>query len=189
MVALVREIDKALSNPVWEQVRTPAPWDEVSWEQLADKANAEEAAANDAEAALAVQVSWTSRVCNCKEVDEADIEEAIRAHKLLRVDDVRACVGAGTGCGSCVPRIAAILQRINGVKVPAFEQTPIYAAKEADRRGNEIAAKTPSPQPSPARGEGVARACNGVPSPLVGEGQGEGEPAADLPNAPINQAA
>ncbi len=189
MVALVREIDKALSNPVWEQVRTPAPWDEVSWEQLADKANAEEAAANDAEAALAVQVSWTSRVCNCKEVDEADIEEAIRAHKLLRVDDVRACIGAGTGCGSCVPRIAAILQRINGVKVPAFEQTPIYAAKEADRRGNEIAAKTPSPQPSPARGEGVARACNGVPSPLVGEGQGEGEPAADLPNAPINQAA
>ena len=28
MVELVREIDKALSNPVWEQVRTPAPWDE-----------------------------------------------------------------------------------------------------------------------------------------------------------------
>ena len=27
MVALVREIDKSLSNPVWEQVRKPAPWD------------------------------------------------------------------------------------------------------------------------------------------------------------------
>jgi nitrogenase molybdenum-cofactor synthesis protein NifE len=26
MIALVREIDKALSNPVWEQVRLPAPW-------------------------------------------------------------------------------------------------------------------------------------------------------------------
>ncbi len=27
MVELVREIDKALSNPVWSQVRTPPPWD------------------------------------------------------------------------------------------------------------------------------------------------------------------
>jgi nitrogenase molybdenum-cofactor synthesis protein NifE len=27
MVELVREIDKALYNPVWEQVRRPAPWD------------------------------------------------------------------------------------------------------------------------------------------------------------------
>ena len=27
MVTMVAEIDKALSNPVWQQVRTPAPWD------------------------------------------------------------------------------------------------------------------------------------------------------------------
>jgi nitrogenase molybdenum-cofactor synthesis protein NifE len=27
MIALVEEIDKALSNPVWEQVRMPAPWE------------------------------------------------------------------------------------------------------------------------------------------------------------------
>ena len=27
MVTLVREIDKALTNPMWEQVRKPAPWD------------------------------------------------------------------------------------------------------------------------------------------------------------------
>jgi nitrogenase molybdenum-cofactor synthesis protein NifE len=47
MVELVREIDKALSNPVWSQVRTPAPWDEVTWEQRADEANA---AAQESEA-------------------------------------------------------------------------------------------------------------------------------------------
>ena len=29
MVTLVREIDKTLNNPVWEQVRKPAPWDPV----------------------------------------------------------------------------------------------------------------------------------------------------------------
>jgi nitrogenase molybdenum-cofactor synthesis protein NifE len=27
MVALVCEIDKALSNPIWEQIRKPAPWE------------------------------------------------------------------------------------------------------------------------------------------------------------------
>jgi nitrogenase molybdenum-cofactor synthesis protein NifE len=27
IVALIREIDKALSNPIWEQVRKPAPWE------------------------------------------------------------------------------------------------------------------------------------------------------------------
>ncbi|MGO9172574.1 MAG: nitrogenase component 1, partial [Rhodomicrobium sp.] len=42
MVDLVREIDKALSNPIWQQVRTPAPWDEVTWEQRADEVNIRE---------------------------------------------------------------------------------------------------------------------------------------------------
>jgi len=30
MVALVREIDKALSNPIWEQIRKPAPWENAA---------------------------------------------------------------------------------------------------------------------------------------------------------------
>ena len=32
MVELVAEIDKALSNPVWQQVRLPAPWDDMALE-------------------------------------------------------------------------------------------------------------------------------------------------------------
>jgi nitrogenase molybdenum-cofactor synthesis protein NifE len=28
MVELVREIDRAIFNPVWQQVRSPAPWGE-----------------------------------------------------------------------------------------------------------------------------------------------------------------
>jgi nitrogenase molybdenum-cofactor synthesis protein NifE len=35
MVELVDEIDKALHNPVWQQVRIPAPWDEVDAGMLA----------------------------------------------------------------------------------------------------------------------------------------------------------
>jgi nitrogenase molybdenum-cofactor synthesis protein NifE len=41
MVQLVHEIDKTLSNPVWEQVRAKAPW------ELAEKAVANETAANE----------------------------------------------------------------------------------------------------------------------------------------------
>jgi bacterioferritin-associated ferredoxin len=189
MVALVREMDKTLSNPVWAQVRTPAPWDEVSWEERADAANAADAASPEPEAAEAKPVR---RICDCMEVDEATIEAAIRTHKLLRVEDVRAHTKASSGCGSCTPRIAKILQRINGVKVPAFEQE------------NEAAAKAPSPCPSPARGEGTplqpARpAPSPPPHPLAdavlssrelalasspGEGWGEGECIARDVNSP-----
>ncbi len=40
IVALIREIDKALFNPIWEQIRKPAPWDAVAgqhelWIQVA----------------------------------------------------------------------------------------------------------------------------------------------------------
>ena len=38
MVELVEEIDKALYNPVWEQVRIPAPWDEADAGMLAGEA-------------------------------------------------------------------------------------------------------------------------------------------------------
>jgi nitrogenase molybdenum-cofactor synthesis protein NifE len=209
MVALVREIDKTLSNPVWAQVRSPAPWDEVSWEERADEANAAEAeaAAESAEPeGEARKAKSGKRICDCMEVDEATIEAAIRNHKLLRVEDVRAHTKASGGCGSCAPRIAKILKRINGVKVPAFEQTP---APEV--------ANLPSPQPSPtqarlgelaaskcphsranADGRGspaaaVELACPLQPHPLadavtlsgelakassLGEGQGEGDSAA-----------
>jgi len=30
---MIHEIDKALSNPVWEQVRKPAPWENVAIEE------------------------------------------------------------------------------------------------------------------------------------------------------------
>ena len=47
MVKLVEEIDKALYNPVWEQVRKPAPWAKAgeSWQAKAMAQIAEEEAA------------------------------------------------------------------------------------------------------------------------------------------------
>jgi nitrogenase molybdenum-cofactor synthesis protein NifE len=30
MVALINEIDKALSNPIWDQIRRSAPWEKAA---------------------------------------------------------------------------------------------------------------------------------------------------------------
>jgi nitrogenase molybdenum-cofactor synthesis protein NifE len=125
MVALVREIDKTLSNPVWAQVRTPAPWDEVSWEERADKAIAEEAAALALNAAAAREAERNTPVCFCKGVTAGVIEDAILAHKLTTVDEVRGHTEAGGGCGSCYQRVADILERVNGVG----ETRPAEAAR------------------------------------------------------------
>ncbi len=102
MIELVHEIDKALSNPVWQQVRQPAPWEEVTWEQRADAAIAEEAA-------IDIATLPATRVCQCNTVDRETIEALVRKHKLTTVAQVTVRSGAGGGCGGCVDDIAAIL--------------------------------------------------------------------------------
>ena len=113
MVELVREIDKALSNPIWEQVRRPAPWDETTWEEVADAAIAKEAAELAANPELAEQKRRAQNVCNCKAIDTGTIEDAIRDHKLTTVERVTEHTHAGGGCGKCSDSIASILARVS----------------------------------------------------------------------------
>jgi nitrogenase molybdenum-cofactor synthesis protein NifE len=113
MVELVREIDKALSNPVWEQVRKRAPWEETTWEEAADAAIAAEAAALAADPELAKQQRRAGAVCKCKSVNRGAIEDAILEQHLTTVEAVSAATHAGTGCGSCAGKITNILERID----------------------------------------------------------------------------
>ncbi len=113
MVELVREIDKALSNPIWEQVRRPAPWDETTWEEVADAAIAKEAAELAANPELAEQKRRAQNVCNCKAIDTGTIEDAIRDHKLTTVERITEHTHAGGGCGKCSGSIASILARVS----------------------------------------------------------------------------
>jgi len=113
MVELVREIDKALSNPIWEQVRRPAPWDETTWEELADAAIAKEAAELAANPELAEQKRRAQNVCNCKAIDTGTIEDAIRDHKLTTLERITEHTHAGGGCGKCAGSIASILARVS----------------------------------------------------------------------------
>ena len=113
MIDLVREIDKALSNPVWDQVRKPAPWEEKSWETRADEAIAAEAAALAADPARAEEMRRAAPVCSCKGVAVGAIEDAI-ADGAADVDSVGKATGAGTGCGGCQEKIAAMLATGSG---------------------------------------------------------------------------
>jgi nitrogenase molybdenum-cofactor synthesis protein NifE len=116
MVDLVRAIDKALSNPIWSQVRLAAPWEETTWEQRADAAIAAEAETVDAIAASAVPAN---RVCQCAVVDRETIAASIRKHNLTTVAQVTTKSGAGSGCGGCGPDIAAILAEVLAERVAA----------------------------------------------------------------------
>ncbi len=119
MVELVHEIDKALNNPVWEQVRRLAPWEETSWEERANAALAAEAAALAADPAKAEEARRATRVCACNNIAVGAIEDAIQggADTLAGIGEA---TRAGTGCGGCQEMIAAILSSVDGA-VPASQ--------------------------------------------------------------------
>lgn len=48
-------------------------------------------------------------VCSCNAVSRGAIRSAIRDQELSSVGGIKACTRAGTGCGGCVPALAAIL--------------------------------------------------------------------------------
>ena len=121
MVDLVSEIDKALYNPIWDQVRRAAPWDdgEESWESRALAEAEAEAAAIAADPVLAEEKRRGTQICNCKTVDTGTIEDAIKADHLTTIDEVTAATNAGGGCGGCHERIAAILAGLTADKAEA----------------------------------------------------------------------
>lgn len=127
MVELVHEIDKALFNPVWDQVRKPAPWEETTWEQRAEAAIAAEAAALAADPEKAREHRRATAVCKCKGVNRGAIEDAILAQSLATVEAVVAATHAGTGCGSCTGKITNILERIDAWAPPAAAAQPAAA--------------------------------------------------------------
>ncbi|NOJ44808.1 nitrogenase iron-molybdenum cofactor biosynthesis protein NifE [Bradyrhizobium archetypum] len=119
MVKLVEEIDKALFNPMWEQLRRPVPW-----EQVAKNRQTKVMAQMDAQAAEVAADPETTRrakkVCFCKEVDLGTLEDAIRSHGLTSVEAVRQHTNALGGC--CKRRIEDILAKMPVSSPPAMLQ-------------------------------------------------------------------
>jgi nitrogenase molybdenum-cofactor synthesis protein NifE len=130
MVELVREIDKALSNPVWEQVRRRAPWEETTWEEVADAAIAVEAAALSADPALAREKRRSTQICNCKTVLRGAIEDAISEYGLASVEAISEKTLAATGCGSCQGKLEKILETMDHWDLAFVEATAANPAAQ-----------------------------------------------------------
>lgn len=63
-------------------------------------------------------------VCSCFEVGAAEITSAVASGRCANVDEVGACLKAGTNCGSCRSEIA----RLVSATLPAFPQRTLEAS-------------------------------------------------------------
>ncbi|MGY4229904.1 nitrogenase molybdenum-cofactor synthesis protein NifE [Bradyrhizobium sp. USDA 4503] len=104
MVKLVEEIDKSLSNPMWEQLRRPAPWQVLAKAMVQMRSPLAEIACDPA---LGETARRAKEICCCNKVDLGTIEDAITAHGLISVEAVREHTNAVGGC--CNRRIEGIL--------------------------------------------------------------------------------
>lgn len=59
--------------------------------------------------AVAGELPGDAQICTCHAVTKQAICTAIAEHELVDVAGVNACTRAGTGCGSCVPALTALL--------------------------------------------------------------------------------
>jgi NAD(P)H-nitrite reductase len=94
-------------------VRKRAPWEEQTWEEVADAAIAAEAAALAADPVLAREKRRSTAVCKCKAVDRGAIEDVIIEYGLTSAEMVSEKTEAGTGCGSCLGKIGKIIETID----------------------------------------------------------------------------
>ncbi|WGR93603.1 MULTISPECIES: nitrogenase iron-molybdenum cofactor biosynthesis protein NifE [unclassified Bradyrhizobium] len=103
MVKLVSEIDKSLSNPMWEQLRRPAPWDALA-RALQTHSQSPDSVSDPA---LKQTSHRAKKICFCNTVELGTIEDAIRSRGLTSVEAVRQHTNAVGGC--CRRRIENLL--------------------------------------------------------------------------------
>jgi nitrogenase molybdenum-cofactor synthesis protein NifE len=125
MAKLMAEIDRTLYNPVWEQVRKPAPWAIAgdSWQDRALAEIAQEEAELAADPVKAEAARRAKKICMCKSVDLGAIEDAINLHGVTSVEGVKEKTTASGGCGACALKIEEILEAGLVVGLPTQAQT------------------------------------------------------------------
>ena len=166
MVKLVEEIDKALYNPIWEQVRKPAPWDDPakSWQAKAIADMEAEAAALAADPVAAEKARRAKKICNCKGVDLGTIEDA---HRGPRAHHGGRGARAHHGCGR--------LRRLCGAHRGYFREPGRVAGGGGHHRSGGCGGGAPREEGLQLheRGRGHCRGCHPRQGALHG-GRGEG---------------
>ncbi|MCP3475978.1 nitrogenase iron-molybdenum cofactor biosynthesis protein NifE [Bradyrhizobium sp. CCGUVB1N3] len=102
IVKLMEEIDKALYNPIWDQLRKPAPWDDadVSWK--AKSLAQVEVATVDVEPNLerVEKARGAKRSFRCQNLDLGVTKESVVALGSTTVDDIAQRTKAPDVCGA-----------------------------------------------------------------------------------------
>ncbi|GLR90026.1 nitrogenase iron-molybdenum cofactor biosynthesis protein NifE [Bradyrhizobium iriomotense] len=120
IVKLMEEIDKALYNPIWDQLRTPAPWDnaEGNWQAKA-LAQVHVSATGGAPSSVgAEKAPHAKRTRSRKTVELSIIEDCVPAHGSTAVDTMAQDTNA-----------SAASKRASENKMPAQPVSALQAAE------------------------------------------------------------
>ncbi|MGL3104319.1 nitrogenase iron-molybdenum cofactor biosynthesis protein NifE [Bradyrhizobium sp. BR 1432] len=100
IVKLMEEIDKALYNPMWDQLRRPAPWDvaEVNWQAEALGQMDVPVARGGLNSLGAEKAARGKKTESCKTVDPSIIKDRITAHGSTATDAIGHDAKASTAC-------------------------------------------------------------------------------------------
>ncbi len=85
----------------------------------------------------------TAEICGCNGVCKGAIVNAITSKSLQTLDAVRAHTKASASCGSCTPRVEALLQAHGGV-IAADQKEPICACTSASHEDVRMAIQAQS---------------------------------------------
>ena len=126
MVKLVEEIDKALYNPVWEQVRKPAPWEKAgeSWQakamaQIASRGRRARRRSGGGRGSPPRQEDLQLQECRSRHHRGRDPRSG-----LTTVEGVRKRTNASGGCGACSVRVEEILAEMAALRGAGADPRP-----------------------------------------------------------------
>lgn len=110
IVKLMEEIDKALYNPIWDQLRKPAPWDDadVSW-KATSLAQVDVATVDvDPNLGRVEKARCAKRAFRCQTLDLGVTKESVVALGSATVDDIAQHTEASDVCGASERAIAGM---------------------------------------------------------------------------------
>lgn len=80
------------------------------------------------------------KICYCYNVPYRKLVSYARRHQLKRASQLSECLGAGTGCGWCIPILKRIFEQEDDAAGPPIDMT---AEEYAERRQSYIKNKEP----------------------------------------------
>ncbi|MCP3380515.1 nitrogenase iron-molybdenum cofactor biosynthesis protein NifE [Bradyrhizobium sp. CCGUVB4N] len=110
IVKLMEEIDKALYNPIWDQLRKPAPWDDADVAWKAKSLAQVDVATVDIDPNLerVEKARCDKRAFRCQNLDLGVTKESVVTLGSTTVDDIAEHAGAPDICGASERAIAGM---------------------------------------------------------------------------------